>query len=239
MRSGSGAYRHECWIVSATGEINPAPYRFCDADLLLLPQGGIVWPDRKTLIVSDLHLEKASSYARRGVFLPPYDTRATLKRLDHLISACQPAKVIALGDSFHESGAEQRLPPDDRDHLSRLVSKVDHWIWVTGNHDPDAPSGFDGEGYGAYRLASLIFRHEPTGERGEIAGHLHPSAKIKRRGLSVRRRCFVSDGKALILPAMGALTGGLDVTDPAFDLSLSRDGRTVWMVSETSVYRIR
>ena len=49
--------------------------------------GALYVPDFETLLVADLHLEKASSLARRGVHLPPYDTRETLAQLAAAIAA--------------------------------------------------------------------------------------------------------------------------------------------------------
>lgn len=171
----------------------------------------------ETLIVADLHFEKGSSYAARGQLLPPYDTRETLGRLEREIAALAPRTLIFLGDSFHDGDAESRLAPDDAARLANLASGR-ALIWVVGNHDADGPRGLPGDVADELDLAGLRLRHEPADGRapGEVSGHLHPCATIVGKGQAVRRRCFVSDGERIILPAFGAYTGGLSVGDPAF-----------------------
>ncbi|MEM1151092.1 MAG: ligase-associated DNA damage response endonuclease PdeM [Pseudomonadota bacterium] len=180
-----------------------------------LCEGALWWPDERMLVVSDLHLEKGSSYAARGQMLPPYDTETTLSQVEALCAALNPITVISLGDSFHDRGAEVRLTQETTARLQSLTSALD-WVWIEGNHDPDPPKHLGGRAAKSLRIGPLTFRHEPEGDRGEVAGHLHPAAKVRGRGRSVRRRCFVTDGERLIMPALGAFTGGLNVKDPAF-----------------------
>ncbi|WP_300378858.1 ligase-associated DNA damage response endonuclease PdeM [Henriciella sp.] len=202
---------------------------------LFLPtgQGALWWERRKTLVVSDLHLEKGSSYAGRGQMLPPHDTGATLDAVEKLVGRFCPETVISLGDSFHDPLAEARLSMESRDRIRRLTSST-QWYWVEGNHDPDPPAHLGGMAAGVLKLGPCIFRHEPTGATGEIAGHLHPVARLGGRGRSLRRKCFVTDGRALILPSMGAFTGGLNVLDPAIT-GIFSDGAMVFAVNGTSV----
>ncbi len=187
----------------------------CGEPVEVLPEGALWWAPGRALIVADLHLEKASSYARRGQMLPPYDTALTLSRLEEVCRRLRPDRVVSLGDSFHDRGAEVRLAEADGQRIRALTSACD-WVWVEGNHDPTPPAWLGGRGAHAFKLGALVLRHEPEGERGEIAGHLHPVVRIRRRGRSVRRACFASDGERLVMPAFGALTGGLNVCDPAF-----------------------
>lgn len=186
-----------------------------DATLSLLPAGAMWWAERRLLVVSDLHLEKGSSYAARGQMLPPYDTSATLTAVEELVAFWQPDICISLGDSFHDKTSEDRLDVASRARIKALTSATD-WIWVEGNHDPDPPETLGGRAERSVHIGPLVFRHEPTDAPGEVAGHLHPVAKVKTSGRSVRRKCFVSDGVSLIMPALGALTGGLNVLDTAF-----------------------
>jgi DNA ligase-associated metallophosphoesterase len=180
-----------------------------------LPEGALWWAAERVLVVSDLHFEKGSAYAARGQMLPPYDTSATLSLVERLCAVLKPKTVISLGDSFHDRAAELRLPEPYARRIQALTAAHD-WVWVEGNHDPDPPAHLGGRASKVLRIGSLVFRHEPTGEAGEVAGHLHPAAKIIGRGRSVRRRCFASDGARLVMPAMGAFTGGLNVLDDAF-----------------------
>ena len=180
--------------------------------------GVLVLPEHATLIVSDLHFEKGSSYAERGQMLPPYDTAATVRRLAGAIAAWRPGRVIALGDSFHDLRADGRMAEGDADAIRSLVASVGDWVWIEGNHDPAPPPGFGGTVKETLQIGALILRHEPTeGDApGEVAGHLHPCAKVTGRGRSVRRRCFATDGSRIVLPSFGAYTGGLNVRDEAF-----------------------
>jgi DNA ligase-associated metallophosphoesterase len=177
--------------------------------------GALFWAGERLLVVSDLHLEKGSSYAARGVLLPPYDTVATLGRLAAVIARHDPRTVIALGDSFHDRRAHERLSPDDRAAIAALQARRD-WIWISGNHDPELPPDIGGVVASDVAIGPLSFRHEPTGASGEIAGHLHPKARVATRGRSVERRCFATDGMRAVMPAFGAYTGGLSVRDAAF-----------------------
>jgi len=177
--------------------------------------GALYWADERLLVVSDLHLEKGSSFAMRGVLLPPHDTTETLARLDAVIARYQPRAVIALGDSFHDREAHDRLTAAHRATLATLQTGRD-WIWIVGNHDPDLPRDLGGSVASDVGIGPVVFRHEPTGAVGEIAGHLHPNARVSRRGRSVERRCFASDGERAIMPAFGAYTGGLSIRDLAF-----------------------
>jgi uncharacterized protein len=200
------------------------------------PCGALWWAGPGVLVVSDLHLEKASAYAARGQMLPPYDTRATLARIAVLMERYSPAVVVSLGDSFHDRRARPRMAAADVDLVRSLSGRCD-WVWITGNHDPAPPDDLGGRVVQELRLGPFTFRHEPTPgpAAGEIAGHLHPSARVVGRGRSVRARCFVSDGQRLVMPAYGALTGGLNVLDRAFAPIFS-GGFVVGAIGRDGVY---
>ncbi len=186
------------------------------------PSGALLWPAGETLAVADLHLEKGSHFARHGRLLPPYDTRATLERLQAVIERLRPRRVLCLGDSFHDADAAARLDGADRARLAHLTALTE-WVWITGNHDPRPPAGLGGTAAAEVRAGPLIFRHRAeTGAVGEVSGHFHPVAAIRVSGRRVRDRCFAGDGRRLILPAFGAYAGGLNVLDPALDGVLAR-----------------
>lgn len=198
--------------------------------------GGLFEPESRTLVVSDLHLEKGAALARRGALAPPYDTAATLRRLARLMAAREPRRVVALGDSFHDAAGPEAVGAAEAETLARLVEGVE-WIWIAGNHDPEPTARFGGVAAGEVRLAGLALRHEPTreGGEGEIAGHLHPVAKVRVRGRTFRRRCFAADGRRLVMPAFGAFTGGLNVRDAAFaDLFGAFEA---WLLGEGRLHR--
>jgi len=184
-------------------------------DLIADLSGALFWEEERLLVVSDLHLEKGSSFASRGVLLPPYDTVATLGRLASVIARHDPRTVIALGDSFHDRDAHERLSAPDRDAISGLQARRD-WIWISGNHDPALPSDLGGIVASEVAIGKIVFCHEPTGAAGEIAGHLHPKARVATRARWMERRCFASDGERAVMPAFGAYTGGLSIRDAAF-----------------------
>jgi len=201
--------------------------------------GGLWLPEHRTLIVSDLHLEKGSSYAARsGQFLPPYDTRETLACLHEAVARHEPARVVALGDSFHDARGPERMEPGDRALVAALQEGWD-WVWIAGNHDAAVNEGVGGRYADALTLGGLVLRHEPSPEPvpGEIAGHLHPCGKVAMRGRAVRRRCFVTDGTRLVMPAFGAYAGGLNVRDKAIE-GLFPKGFTAHLLGDGRVFAI-
>jgi uncharacterized protein len=203
-----------------------APLHFAGERLLLDPAGALFWPAQRLLAVADLHLEKGSAAARNGSLLPPWDTRATLDRLAALMRRYRPASVLALGDSFHDAAGSGRLQAHDQERLGAMGRHAP-FIWVLGNHDPAPPEGVGGQAVDEWRAGPFLFRHEARigPANGEICGHHHPKASVAARGAVVTRPCFVCDGQRLMLPALGAYTGGLDVRDPAIAGLFPRGGR--------------
>jgi DNA ligase-associated metallophosphoesterase len=199
--------------------------------------GALFWQEQRLLVVSDLHLEKGSSFAMRGVLLPPYDTIVTLGRLAAVIARHDPRMVIALGDSFHDRAAHERLSSPDRETLSAMQARRD-WIWISGNHDPALPSDLGGVVASEVAIGPIVFRHEPTGAVGEIAGHLHPKARVSTRGRSMERRCFASDGERVVMPAFGAYTGGLSIRDVAFAKIFGAPGFMAHVLGDSRVHAI-
>jgi DNA ligase-associated metallophosphoesterase len=201
------------------------------------PSGALYLPDTDTLVVADLHLEKGSSLARRGSMLPPYDTLATLANLAAVIARYAPARVIALGDSFHDRGGPGRLCDRDRASLAALVEGR-LWTWILGNHDPELPAEIGGETALEVSIGALTFRHHPTRDCPcEVAGHLHPVAKVVRHGRGVRARAFLTDGRRCVLPAFGAYAGGLNACDAAFG-PLFPGGFTAHVIGRTRIYAL-
>jgi DNA ligase-associated metallophosphoesterase len=201
--------------------------------------GCLYWPVERLLVVSDLHLEKGASLAARGHLAPPYDTLTTLERLAHRLAEWQPRIVVALGDSFHAEQASARMPEIFRQRLSSLMVGRD-WIWIAGNHDPSPPAELGGTTADEICLGPLRFRHEPLAgsPAGELSGHLHPVARIVRRGRAVRRPCFAEDGARMILPAFGAFTGGLNLRDRAFAGLFADDRLVAHVTGRARIYRI-
>jgi DNA ligase-associated metallophosphoesterase len=222
---------------SASAQAAIAEITIADVTVAMDCDGALYWPEERVLVIADLHLEKGSSFATRGVLLPPYDTAATLERIAVLIARFTPHAVIALGDSFHDRKGPARITAADRAALAGLQRGRD-WIWVAGNHDPDPAEGVGGSFGGALAIGALVFRHEPTGAKGEIAGHLHPVARVAGHGRTVSRRCFASDGARLVMPAFGAFAGGLNVRHRAFAEVFGTFAFTAHLLGEGRLYAI-
>ena len=190
------------------------PFSFAGEELALVAGRALYWPREQALLVADLHLEKSSFYAKFGQMLPPYDSRETLERVALAIGATGARRVFCLGDNFHDKAGAARLEPHAAGMLDALTRATD-WVWIAGNHDLGAvPSGTSVE---ELDLGALVLRHEAqAGEvRAELSGHFHPKLRVHARGRSISRPCAVRSERKLILPAFGALTGGLDAGDPA------------------------
>jgi DNA ligase-associated metallophosphoesterase len=209
------------------------PFSFCSADLWILAEGAVYCPSRRALLLADLHLEKASSYALHGQLLPPYDSLETLERVSALIDLLQPDKVYCLGDSFHDRGGEDRLDGLARDLLLQLTGEVD-WAWIVGNHDKEMSNPLGGRIVPEVMLGDIVLRHaaNPTEARPEMSGHYHPKYHVRVRGRRVSRRCFVVGRTKLILPSFGALTGGMDAADPAILRTVGQDARALIALPE-------
>lgn len=215
------------------------PVSICGKALRAHMSGALYWPSERALIVSDLHLEKGSYYAVRGQMLPPYDTRELLRRLAEVIDAYDVETVIALGDSFHDSQAEARIDPSDRETL-KIVQDACDWIWITGNHDARISDVFGGTVLPELTVEGLTLRHEPGcgAITHEIAGHLHPAARLVMNGTAIRRPCFVGNGLRLVMPAFGTFAGGLNILDQAFEPLFGADGMAVWMLGQEGLYPV-
>lgn len=202
-------------------------FTFQSHDLLALPSGGLFWPAQRALVISDLHFGKSERIARRGWgLLPPYDTRATLERLEADIARYDPALVIALGDSFDDLTAARALAPMLMDRL-RPLKAGRRWVWILGNHDA-GPIGMAGEALAEIALAGLTFRHIATSDgMAEVSGHYHPKARLSIKGRVITRAAFLYDARRLILPAYGTYTGGLLTHDPVLGGLMGAEARAI------------
>jgi uncharacterized protein len=203
------------------------PFSFSGEEMRLVAGRAVAWPRERALLVADLHLEKASFLARHGQMLPPYDSRETLERLALAIRETGARRVFALGDNFHDGEGAKRLEPHAAGMLAALTRAVD-WVWITGNHDPSLEGVAGGEAVSELPVSGLVFRHKASaGEsRSEVSGHFHPKLSVSAKGRRVSRPCAVRSESRLILPAFGALTGGLDASDPAI-LAAMRPARAI------------
>ncbi len=209
------------------------PFSFGGQELRALSAGALFWPARQALLVADLHLEKASWFARFGQLLPPYDSIATLSELTDVIAATGAREVWCLGDSFHDARGCERLPERAQTMLRSLTGTT-RWTWITGNHDAGMGIGTVADHCGGVLVEEavvdgLVLRHEadPAETRPELSGHFHPKLRLKVRGKAVARRCFVATPTKLVLPAFGSLTGGLDPDHPEIVRAVGRDAQAL------------
>jgi uncharacterized protein len=191
------------------------PFSFTGETFLATAEGALFWPAQQALLVADLHLEKASWFARLGQFLPPYDSHATLTALAAAVEQTGAKRLFCLGDSFHDRFGCERLPASARALLTDLTNRLD-WTWIVGNHDPGFADDCGGRLADEIELAGIVLRHEAVRDdpRPEMSGHYHPKLRLRLKGRHVSRRCFVVSPTKMILPAFGSLTGGLDAHHP-------------------------
>jgi uncharacterized protein len=208
------------------------PFSFAGETFFATADGALHWPARQALLVADLHLEKASWFARLGQFLPPYDSHATLTALAAVLERTRARRLYCLGDSFHDRFGCDRLPGQARELLKRMTSTLD-WTWIVGNHDPGFADHCGGRIEDEVETGGIVLRHEAVRDdpRPEISGHFHPKLRVSLRGRSVSRRCFVLSPAKLIMPAFGSLTGGLDAHHPEILGNVGRDAAALVPVS--------
>ena len=191
------------------------PFSFSGEEMRLVQGRALFWPRENALLVADLHLEKASFFASRGQMLPPYDSRETLERLAEAIRETGARRVFALGDNFHDGEGAARLDPHAAGMLAALTRALD-WVWITGNHDSGSSGLPGGTELDELEIDGLVLcHHARNGEqRPELSGHFHPRLRVVARGRKIARPCAVASERRLILPAFGALTGGMDASAP-------------------------
>jgi DNA ligase-associated metallophosphoesterase len=209
------------------------PLSFAGETFSATGDGALHWPRLDALLVADLHLEKASWFARLGQFLPPYDSQATLAALAVLVERTGVRRIYCLGDSFHDRFGCERLPRAARDLLTGMTSALD-WVWIVGNHDPGFADHCGGRIVEEVEAAGIVLRHEAvrSDPRPEISGHFHPKLRLQMKGRHVSRRCFVMAETKLIMPAFGSLTGGLDAGHPEILRSVGSGAAALVPVSD-------
>ncbi len=193
-------------------EIDFAGHRFVlDAALALY------WPEKEALVVSDLHLEKASFLAQFGSAVAPYDTLDTLLRLDALVAKYRPKSLILLGDSFHDRRAWERLETTARRQLLSICGSVETCHLVEGNHDLGLLKDDSLQFTTDIEMGGVIFRHEPEDSPlPQVIGHFHPKLRTSLHGHRLTGKVFAVNSRLLIMPAFGTFTGGLDLSDAVF-----------------------
>ena len=209
------------------------PFSFAGETFVATAGGALFWPRQQALLVADLHLEKASWFARIGQFLPPYDSHATLSALVTEVERAGAKRLYCLGDSFHDRFGCERLPTVSRELLKALTDRLD-WTWIVGNHDPGFADHCGGTLEEEVEVAGIVLRHEAVADepRPELSGHFHPKLRVRLKGRHVSRRCFVVSATKIIFPAFGALTGGLDAHHPEIMKNVGTDAAALVPVSD-------
>jgi hypothetical protein len=209
------------------------PFSFAGETFEATASGALYWRARQALLVADLHLEKASWFARLGQFLPPYDSHATLTALAGEVERTRAERLYCLGDSFHDRFGCERLPSQARELLTELTSALD-WTWIVGNHDPGFADHCGGRIADEVEIGGIVLRHEAVRDetRPEVSGHYHPKLRVHLRGRQVSRRCFVTSARKIIMPAFGSLTGGLDAHHPEILGSVGSNAAALVPVSD-------
>jgi DNA ligase-associated metallophosphoesterase len=209
------------------------PFSFAGETFFATADGALFWPAQKAILVADLHLEKASWFARFGQFLPPYDSHATLSELTAVVERTGASRLYCLGDSFHDRFGCDRLPTNARELLEDLTQRLD-WTWIVGNHDPGFADHCGGALADEIEVAGIVLRHEAVRDepRPEVSGHYHPKLRLQLKGRRVSRRCFVISRTKMILPAFGSLTGGLDAHHPEILGSVGNEAAALVPVSD-------
>ena len=191
--------------------------------LRLDASGALWWPARETLVLADLHFEKGSSYARRGIFLPPYDTPR------HAEAHREAAGAIPA----RRASSRWAIP-------STTAAPTPASMPTSASGWPRSPRRRTGSGSPAITIPNRRPGWAARGERDRRRrARLPPRAVacVRRRARSpaicipatrsraaagrLRRRCFVSDGMRMVMPAFGAYAGGLDLYDDVFDAPVS------------------
>jgi len=218
---------------------------------LHLHASGAIWLKKlKTLLIADLHLEKGSSLAQKGMLIPPYDTRQTLEKLDEVMAYFKPEHVITLGDNFHDHKGPQRLSKQDLSLLNKLMQRA-KFTWIEGNHDnPNyyksqlsvASQTNDEIFYNPvqhFQLEDISLIHDAAqgAKAPMMVGHLHPLALLKQRNVYLRKTCFFISKDICILPSFGSYTGGLNVRHDAFSPYWDDDTK-IFMLNSNQVVQV-
>lgn len=231
----------DTWLTQQLGRRQLSITKFADYLWVLDARGVAYLPACDWLVVSDLHLEKGSFLRSYGNPLPSLDSTATLQRLSRIIDDYNPTRVISLGDSFHDKHSMSRMTEHDHTYLCDLVNRVNEWIWVEGNHDPDLPEGIPGTPCFEIVLDNMVFRHEPeiAEPKAQVIGHFHPKMRtaIKRRRFS--GKCFVNNESLFIMPAFGQFTGGLDIDDDVLKTLISPSKRDAFMLCDSIIFKVK
>jgi len=230
------------WLSEKLRQAQIVAMRFADKTWLLDARGVAYLPHKDLLVVSDLHFEKGSYLGHYGNPIPHLDTRATLSRLNRIVEDYNPGTLMCLGDSFHDARGVERMARDDLNTLTQLISRIDCWQWILGNHDPQIPEQLAGERLHRTQIDSIGFCHEPEPDwpqcQYQVIGHFHPKVKCRVGRYPVKGRCFVMGDKYFVMPAFGQYTGGLWIDHEVMQPLVPKASRRCFVMQDERIFAV-
>tara|TARA_X000000950_G_scaffold289123_1_gene409971 strand:+ start:16118 stop:16771 length:654 start_codon:yes stop_codon:yes gene_type:complete len=202
----------------------------------LVEQGILYWPKNFVLVVSDLHLEKSSYFAKFGQFLPPYDSIETLNLLDEILKQHKVKTVILLGDVFHDNDGYDRLDRRAKLIFNKINNKY-NLLFVVGNHDQDINIP-NIKTYEDITIDGINFSHKPSNLNShQVFGHFHPKILLKLNGKRIFKKCFIVSSTKICMPAFGVFTGGLNVESDIFK-KIFKQNKEYFLIDNSHIYQI-
>ena len=154
-----------------------------------------------------MHLEKGSSFARRGQLLPPTIRPKTLRGVARLVAHYATRVVIALAKQFHDGGGPARISAPDRGNLDRAPARRDGLGYRESR--PDRPTA-SAEHSPTLSIGALTFRHIPCARRRRRNRRTPASvARVVQRGARCQA-AVLHECRALVMTASASYTGGLN-----------------------------
>ncbi|RYE89689.1 MAG: ligase-associated DNA damage response endonuclease PdeM [Myxococcales bacterium] len=182
----------------------------CEVELL--GARALHWPERRQLLVADLHWGKEATLQAHGMPVPAGSLDDDLARLLAAIEATGATGVTVLGDLIHHGRGVTGAVIAQLERF-RAATSADLRL-VVGNHDRSVsllPPSLRLEivreqlDEGPFRLAH---HPEPAAGRYVLAGHQHPVVRLSGGGDTLRLPCFHLTRAVGVLPAFGSFTGG-------------------------------
>lgn len=197
--------------------------------IMMLSDKAVFLSERKTLLVSDVHLGKGQSFRARQFFAPPGLCAADLNRLYKLIRDCGASRLIVLGDLVHSrDGIDREL--DELFLAFREKTKDVETILVLGNHDRKVRFSkqwqltlvnefFEEDGFIFDHGDSPLPETTSISKKFVFSGHIHPAVKLNGAGLSERLPCYWlrQRERRLVLPSFGSFTGAFTIKPESKD----------------------
>ena len=183
-----------------------------DITFTLLCEKAIYREDKRTLILSDLHLGKAAHFRKAGIYMPPDSAMKDYAQLRLLIHRLQPEQVYIVGDLFHSEHNNEW----DIFAATIMAFPEVKFVLILGNHDILKHHHYEKLNMILVKNTlienGLIYSHAPLKEVPEghvnIAGHIHPGVRLTGiADQSISLPCFYFYNNCLLLPAFGHLTG--------------------------------